>query len=283
MSRWRGIAILSVVILLAVAGWLVIPRPPSHPPLPTVFANQIYVSQVSNTTLQVVSANNAASPASDGDLLEFKSGETLATAETGTGYAYFGFPGQAEVYMASSTGIGIRNPGDERTKIDVLLDHGSLLVKLPSAFPADQRFLVETPDGAQVWLGSSMMGLQYDRVKHELYVDCLQDLCGYMDGTTSKPLSEGTHVTLNGTKVISTGPGTRNELWQFVPDLIPAPTPIPSATPNLAATQACRYLLSVGLDCLAGFPTATIVPTTTPNAGATQTCRYYKSLGTPCP
>ena len=283
MSWWRGIAILSIIALLLLAGCSLIPSSSSHSPLPTGIANQIYVSQVSDTSLRVLSADKAASTASDGDLLDFKSGETLTTTETGTGYAYFGFPGQVEVYMASATGIGIRNPADERTKIDVLLNHGSLLVKLPSAFPADQRFLVETPDGAQVWLGSSMMGLQYDSVKHELYVDCLQHLCGYLDGTTSKPLSEGSHVTLNGTKVISTGAGTRNELWQFVPDLVTAPTPIPSATPNLAATQQCRYLTSLGLSCLAGFPTATIVPTTTPNAGATLTCRYYKSLGTPCP
>ena len=282
MSRWISIGIL-VLIGVLVAGGIVIFRRSSTPPPPTIIANQIYVSQVSNTSLQFVSAEKVTSQSTDGDLLDAKGGETFTTSDTGTGYAYFRFPGQVEVYLAGGSQLLIKDPADERTRTDIVLNRGSLLVILPGTFPADQRFLVESAEGAQAWVTGSMMGAQYDPQSHQLYVDCLQDRCGYTDKTTSQPLPQGSHVILNGTSVVSSGIGTRNELWQFVRYIVAAPTLVPSPIPNLAATQACRYFTSLGLSCETGFPTATITPSPTPNLGATQTCRRDISLGTPCP
>jgi hypothetical protein len=271
------------LLAVLVVGGIVIFRRSSTPPPPTIIANQIYVSQVSNTSLKFVSAEKVASQSTDGDLLDAKGGETFTTSDTGTGYAYFRFPGQVEVYLAGGSQLLIKDPTDERTRSDIVLIQGSLLVILPGTFPADQRFMVESAEGAQAWVTGSMMGAQYDPQKHELYVDCLQDHCAYTDNAGSQPLSQGSHVTLNGNRVVSGGLGTRNELWQFVRYIVAAPTLVPSPIPNLAATQACRYFTSLGLSCETGFPTATITPSPTPNLGATQTCRRDLSLGTPCP
>ncbi len=156
-------------------------------------------------------------------------------------------------------------------------------MQLPDAFPANQRLAVESPEGAQVWVSGSTMGVQYDPSTHELYADCLQGQCGYVDANGSESLSEGSHISLNGMTVLSSGPGARSELWQFAPDIVEAPTLVPSATPNLAATQSCRYFASLGLSCASGFPTATITASPTPNLAATQACRRSLNLGTPCP
>ncbi len=71
MSRWISIGIL-VLIGVLVAGGIVIFRRSSTPPPPTIIANQIYVSQVSNTSLQFVSAEKVTSQSTDGDLLDAK-------------------------------------------------------------------------------------------------------------------------------------------------------------------------------------------------------------------
>ncbi len=296
MKRWAWIAVLVVVILFlgAAAGCLL--RPPSQGAEPTSIANQIYVSEVSSTVLQVLSSEKVASQPLKGDLVEFKSGVSLSTAETGYGHVELGFPGQVDIYLASGTETMLRDSADERVSIEILLTRGWLLARLPQTFSATSRVVVDSPEGAQAWasgsavgaqFSSSILGAQYLSVTHELYVDCLKGQCGYTDSLGNHILPEGSHVSLNGKTVLSTGPGTRSELWQFVPSMVEAPTLIPSVTPNVAETQSCRYFLSLGLTCEGGFPTATITPTPTltptPNWAATQQCIHDQRLGTPCP
>jgi hypothetical protein len=225
-------------------------------------------------------------------MIDFRSGESLSTADTGYGYVHLGFPGQVDVYLASGTGTILKDSADERVSIDMLLTRGWWLAELPKTFSANQRVAVESPEGAQAWVSGnnagtqsvgSMMGVQYLSGTQELYVDCLRGECGYKDAAGSHPLPEGSHVALSGMAVLSAGPGNRSELWQFVPNLVSVPTLVPSATPNLAATQSCRYFTSLGLSCESGFPTATITPSPTVDAAATQRCARSQKLGTPCP
>jgi PPM family protein phosphatase len=243
-----ALLMLSFLVLKLLPG-ILNPSPPPLAPLPTILQDQIFISQIWNTSLQILSTDNISSQPSQGDLLDFKSGETITTTGGNEGYAYIGFPGQVEVYLAGGTEIFIKDPNDTQTKFDIVLNHGSILVNLPPTFPAGQRFLVETPTGSQAWISGSMIGLQYDPSTFKLYVDCLQDICGYLENALSQSLPQGSHIVLIGMKVISIGPGTRNELWQFIPDLVPTPTLTPSATPNVAATQACRYYQSLGTPC----------------------------------
>ncbi len=280
MRRWTWITALLLVILLAAAVGC---QPSSPTGQPTSVGSQIFVSEISNTVLQVISPQKAASQPNKGDMIDFLSGESLSTAETGYGYVQLGFPGHVDIYLSSGTETALRKSDDERVKIDLLLAGGWLLVSLPDSFPADQRVVVESPEGAQVWASGSLLGAQYISGAHELYVDCLKGQCGYTDATGSHTLPEGSHVSLNGRTLLSAAPGNRSELWQFVPNMITAPTLVPSATPNLAATQSCRYFTSLGLSCTGGFPTATITPSPTPNLAATQECRRDLRLGTPCP
>jgi hypothetical protein len=283
MSKLRWAAIVLILILLGVAARLYAVHPPQPPSPPTSISSQIYIPQVSNTGLQVISPAKVASLAYNGDLVDYEKGQTFATSEKGTGHAELGFPGQVEVYLAPNTQIQLRDPSDEGAKVEILLERGLLVVKLPDSFPPDQRFMVVSPEGAQVWINSSMVGVQYDAAQHELYADCLKGQCGYLDSNGNQTLPVNSHVALIGMQVQSAGAGTHNEFWQFAPDLVAAPTAIPSATPNLAATQSCRYFTSLGLSCASGFPTLTITPSPTPNIGATLTCRRFESLGTPCP
>ena len=293
MRRWGWIAVLVLAILIVVVTGLYVLRSLSAPSSQGIaITDQIYVSQVSNTVLQALSAEKAASQPSTGDMIDFRGGETLSTAETGYGYVQLGFPGQVEVYLASGTETILKDPADERISIDMLLTRGWVLARLPQTFSASQRVVVGSPEGAQVWasgsaagalVAPSVIGAQYLSATHELYVDCLKGQCGYTDGLGSHVLPEGSHVSLNGKTLLSGGPGNRSELWQFVPNMIAAPTLIPSATPNLAATQSCRYFTSLGLPCDTGFPTLTITPSATPNAAATQHCARSRKLGTPCP
>ncbi len=238
----------AVVLAFAFLALTLLPRilnPPSPPapPLPTISVNQIYISKVWNTTLQARSVDNNTTKLSDDTPIDFNSGETLTTSGNGNGYAAIGFPGQVELYLADGTEILTKD------SLDIILNQGMLLVKLPNTFNKDQHFIVETSYGSQAWISGSIMGLQYDPLKHELYFDCLEGTCGYLENSLNQSLPQGSHVVLNGAEVISTGSGTRNELWQFIPDLIPTPTVTPSATPNIAATQACRYYKSLGTPC----------------------------------
>ncbi len=290
MKRWAWIAVLVVVLILVAWGCSARPTPPPSA------VNQIYVLQVSNTILQALSPEKAASQPLKGDLIDFKAGESLSTAETGYGYVQLGFPGKVDIYLASGTETLLRDAADERDRIDVLLTRGWWLASLPETFGANERVVVESPDGAQAWasgsavgtqFSASVIGAQYIAPMHELYVDCLKGQCGYSDSLGNHILPEGSHVSLNGKTMLSTGPGTRSELWQFAPNMIEAPTLIPSATPNVAETQSCRYFKSLGLSCEGGFPTATTTPTPTltptPNWAATQMCNQGRKLGTPCP
>ncbi len=278
MRRWAWIAPLLVMLLMAAAGCS-----PSTPGTPISAGSRIHVTKISNTVLQVLSAGKVASQPASGEWIDSVGGESLSTAETGYGYVQLGFPEQVDLYLASGTETSLKHPADERVSLDVLLTGGWLLASLPDSFPADQRVVVESPEGGQAWISGSMLGAQYLSSTHELYVDCLKGQCGYTDGTGGHSLPEGSHVSLNGRTLLNTGPGNHNELWQFVPNLVAAPTVAPSATPNVAATQSCRYFMSLGLSCTGGFPTLTATPSATPNAAATQECWRHQKLGTPCP
>lgn len=283
MRRRRSTAILLLLVIFGAAAWLLVSCRPSSPTTPTGVAQQIYVSQVSNTVLQLLSADKKNSQPSSGDLVDFQGGETFSAADTGDGYVQLGFPGHVDVYLASGTEMLLKSPPDEQTNADIVLNRGQLLVRLPNTFPADKRFAVEGPSGGQVWESSSLMGVQYDLASGQIYMDCLEGQCGYADSAGAHSLPAGSHVTLNGKNTVDVGPGNRAELWQFVPGLVTAPTPVPSETPNLAATQRCMYFKSLGLSCEGGFPTVTITPSPTANAAATQACARSQKLGTPCP
>lgn len=287
MQRWARVA-----VLFLMAGGLILLGACRPTAPPTSLADQIYVSQVANTVLQVLSPEKVASQPTTGDWIDSKSGESLSTADTGYGFVHLSFPGKVNVYLASGTGTILKDAANEQISIDMLLTRGWWLAELPETFSATTRVAVESPEGAQAWVSGtlagtqqagSMMGVQYLSATHELYVDCLRGECGYMDGTGSHSLPEGSHISLNGKTALSNGPGNRGELWQFVPNLVSVPTPIPSATPNLAATQACMYFTSLGLSCKSGFPTLTITPSPTLDAAATQECWRNQKLGTPCP
>jgi protein phosphatase len=232
-----GIAFLAIAVLPQILN----PPAPPAPALAAVPPAQFLVAAIWNTSLRVGSAENVTSQASVGNTFDLKSGTTLTTTGSGSGYAFVGFPGQAEAYLGDGTEIVVKS------EADLVLNKGTFLLVLPGAY--GHRFLVETPDNAQAWIGGSTMGLLYDASAHELYVDCLQDVCGYMDNSQSQTLHEGSHITLNGTRVISLGGGTRNELWQFVPDKVAAPTATPSPIPTAAATEACRYKNKQGTPC----------------------------------
>jgi hypothetical protein len=129
-----------------------------------------------------------------------------------------------------------------------------MLIRLPDTFPSTRKFTIRLTDGVRIWLTGSMMGLDYDAPNHKLYVDCLEHEC-WIEGMNG-PLAAGFHALLEGSQVVvvETGPGTRNELWQFVPSLVATPTPTPTVTPNLAATQLCGYNRHLGTPCAPSTP-----------------------------
>ena len=253
--KFRAYIIVIVAVLITgILGYLLITHltstPPAPPSLPAVTGNQVYIAQVWNLKLTAQSANGSSESLQTSALLSFDSGEIFqTTGGSGNGYAYLGFPGQAQLYLAGDTSITLKNITD--AQFEILLNQGWILLNQPG-----RNFLVDTPNGAQAWITGSMMGLHYDASSHELYVDCLQDVCGI--GGSDTPLLEGSHAILLGNQVVSTGIGNHNEYWQFVPNLV--------ATPTSTITM-----------------TITMTPSKTPNLKATQACRYYKSLGTPCP
>jgi protein phosphatase len=214
--------------------------PPSIPTLPPVSENQVYIAQVWNLSLQVISPNGSSQVVQPGTPMDFKSGEAFQTTN-GSGYVYIGLPGQAQLYLGGNTEIILN--GISSAEFDILLNQGWLLVNQPG-----RKFLVTTPDGSQAWVSGSMMGLQYNATAQELYIDCLQDMCWV---SANQPLPAGFHALLKGNQVVSSGPGTQNELWQFVPNLVATPTstPSPTVTPNIEATQACNYYQSLGTPC----------------------------------
>jgi hypothetical protein len=214
--------------------------PPPPPSLPTITGNQIYIAQIWHVTLSSMSSTGASQSVNAGSLLNFENGETIQT-DNGDGYAYLGFPGQAQLYLGRGTQIVLK---DVSAQFEILLNQGWVLINQPG-----RKFLVDTPTGAQVWVSGSMMGLHFDPTTNELYVDCLQDQC-YVAGL-NQPFPEGYHMDLRAGQVGSPEVGTHNEYWQFVPDLVATPTstPTPTATPNIKATQACQYYQNQGTPC----------------------------------
>ncbi len=292
MRRWISIVILVLAILVVVAGGALVSIILNPRATPTPMANLIYLSDLSGTALEVAPPGEEVWQPNKGDMIQSKIGQTFSTTDTGYGHVHLGFPGQVDIYLASSTQILLKESADERTHTDLLLTHGWLIAKLPNTFPAGQRLVVENPEGARVWASGTeagdqyivaTIGVQYLPAAGELYVDCLKGQCGYVDASGEHPLSEGSHVTLKGNTVLTTGPGIRSELWQFVSNMVSTPTPVPSQTPDVAATQACQLLLSMGQSCDTGFPTLTITPSPTLDIIATQECKRQQSLGTPCP
>ncbi len=242
------VAVLVVGILGLVLATHVNSTPPPPPPLPTVTGNQVYIAQIWNLTLTTQSTNGSSQSPQTGSLLSFENGEIIqTTGGSRNGYAYLGFPGQAQLYLAGDTSITLKGMTD--AQFEILLNRGWILLNQPG-----RKFLIDTPNGAQAWITGSMMGLHYDVSLQELYVDCIQDVCGI--GGSDNPLLEGSHALLQGNQIISTGIGNHNEYWQFVPNLVATPT---------------------------STSTITMTPSATPNLKATQSCRYYQSLGTPCP
>lgn len=230
-------AIALIVVFIGVAVLFPAIQPtPVLPTLPPVTGSQIYVAQLFNLSLNGISPTTGSLPSvNNGSFLKFELNETLQTSNgQGYAYAYLGFPGQAQVYLAGNTEITLKTISD--TQFEILLNHGSILINKPG-----RRFSVDAPDGAQVWVSASMMGLKFDVSTQELYVDCLEDKCGVTGLDMSFP--QGNHIVLQGNQVSSPAPGTHNEYWQFVPNLVATPTPTitPTATANSEATQACEY------------------------------------------
>jgi len=195
----------------------------SLPSLPTITESQIYLAQIQDLKLTVFSSNNS-SPQSiqPGSLVNFINSEVVQTTGSyGKGYAYLGLPGDGQLYLAGNTSIIFENLA--QPQFGIMLNKGWVLVNKPS-----RKFLVNTPNGSQAWASSgAMMGLHYDTETLELYIDCLQGTC-WID--SQRPLPTGLHAILKGTQIVSSGLGTRNDYWQFVPGLVPILTPTPAST-----------------------------------------------------
>ena len=240
-----------IALLIVLLGIFILNRiqstPPPQPTLPPLSANnQIYIAQIWNTSL---SSGNNSSQLTSGTLLNFEKDETLQTTK-GTGYAYIGFPGQAQLIMGSDTEIVLTDLS--ATQFEILLNNGWLLINQPG-----RKFVVDIPGGGQAWITGSMMGLHYDSTTQQLYIDCLKDQCWITGGEN---LQAGSSAVLQGNQIISSGPGTHNEYWQYFPGLVSTPTHTPTLTP---------------------MPTSTPKPIII-DSKATQESDDLQRLGTPC-
>src|SRR5512142_2710015 len=118
MRRWGWIVVLPLVILSILSAGCS-SATPSAQPTPT--GSQIFIAEISNTVLQVVSPDKAPSQPGTGDSIDFANGVSLSTAETGYGYVRLKFPAQVDAYLASGTTMRLRNPAEERVSVDMLL------------------------------------------------------------------------------------------------------------------------------------------------------------------
>ena len=112
--RTRVVAgVIAAVLIVGFLGQLFCSKhyktPPPPPSLPTITGNQIYIAQIWHVTLNSMSPSTGASQSvNTGSLLNFENGETIQT-DNGNGYAYLGFPGQAQLYLAGGTEIILRD------------------------------------------------------------------------------------------------------------------------------------------------------------------------------
>lgn len=200
----------------------------TNTPLPPLAGDQISVAQIQNLELSVILANTNVSQFIQKDsFITFKKDVTInASGNHNEGsYAYLGFPGGAQLFLAGSTSIVLEKV--DQSNFEILLEQGWVLINKPG-----RNFIVDAPNGSKAWVSGSMMGLWYNSDQGKLYMDCLQDKC-WIGSNDQHPLPAGWHAVLLGPQNFTSGSGTHNEYWQFVPGIVFTPTPIPSNTPTL--------------------------------------------------
>jgi hypothetical protein len=223
---WVPAAIGIFLLLILVGGgtWLFTSGPMARHPtatLPPIAQDQIYILNVSKTTLSAQDSSGNLTTVSTGKMIDFVPGTLIRVDDTADGYARLVFPGQAEAFFAPGAEATLLS--SDATGILLRLERGKMLVHLPEDFPGGRKFTVQNSSGALAWVSGSLMGVEQDLINDWLYVDCLEHECWVSNGISEKLLSVGQHAALDDSFTLPED-GINFDLWNFAPDLILAPT-----------------------------------------------------------
>jgi len=216
-----------VVIVLVVVG--AINRNASNPlaTLPPIEYGQILIADERDLDVFVREINSSGDYSSQGDLIDFKSGTVIQTG-AGKGFIRLGFTNQVAVYLAENSVIVLVDQKEKQTTIQ--FNQGKIIVQLPDTIPQGNAFIVKTELKEYAKIEGSMMGVYSEPNSRLIRIDCLEGTCYYSsDGLNWESFIEGWHVEQQ-----EINPGTMNELWVFVPQLVATPTAsiIPTEEPT---------------------------------------------------
>lgn len=216
-----------VVIVLVVVG--AINRNASNPlaTLPPIEYGQILIADERDLDVFVREINSSGVYSSQGDLIDFKSGTVIQTG-AGKGFIRLGFTNQVAVYLAENSVIVLVDQKEKQTTIQ--FNQGKIIVQLPDTIPQGNAFIVKTELKEYAKIEGSMMGVYSEPNSRLIRIDCLEGTCYYSsDGLNWESFIEGWHVEQQ-----EINPGTMNELWVFVPQLVATPTAsiIPTEEPT---------------------------------------------------
>ena len=216
-----------VVIVLVVVG--AINRNASNPlaTLPPIEYGQILIADERDLDVFVREINSSGVYSSQGDLIDFKSGTVIQTG-AGKGFIRLGFTNQVAVYLAENSVIVLVDQKEKQTTIQ--FNQGKIIVQLPDTIPQGNAFIVKTELKEYAKIEGSMMGVYSEPNSRLIRIDCLEGTCYYSsDGLNWESFIGGWHVEQQ-----EINPGTMNELWVFVPQLVATPTAsiIPTEEPT---------------------------------------------------
>lgn len=241
------------------------------PTLPPIEFGQILVTNKLNLELSADNNGKLINNIREGDFLDLVIG-TIITSSAEEGYARLGFPNQSSVFLANNTEIQLT--GDEDTINNLQIDRGRLIVQIPEKNAEKSQVEVISPNNDSVMIKGSVMGVSYDPLTGIFYIDCLSGDCYYLESNNWTKFGAGTHVMFNYGTFQEVSAGIRNELWQFVPNMIATPTmthtitatSTPTKTPKIVFNTKTPTLTQTNIPSARKSPTITYTATKIPSA-----------------
>ena len=202
------------------SGWF---TPSLTPPtLPAIEFSQILITDKKNLDFSMESNGSVVDNIQAGDFIDMVIGSTIQTSKDQDGYLQLGFPGQASLFVAKDTELVLQEHTETNTGVQ--LNRGRVIMKLPKSNQGIGEFTITSPNQDWAMINGSVMGVYFNPVSGEFYIDCLEGTCYYQVNEYRFTLPSGSHLLLSGNRIVETAAGTRNELWQFVAGFIPNPT-----------------------------------------------------------